>query len=388
MVPGARGCQLIKMNKKIIFIIIAAILIGIIFIKIIKKQDIPIDYPVVGGDYEKINIIGESASSGVFDPSLEYNEDGTIGWMTYSPVEKWPKDVSTGIAKTTDNGKTWEKVIEVNTGEDGAILDNDMTIEGTWRNEVSTLIHDPTDPSPNKRWKLYWHKYFTKEPYGEDNRMVQYGWIAYKYAPDPSGPWSEEIALFGSGNFPLPPYTAMNNLNSLHSDLNKVIAYTEPGSLYKDGIIYLVLQSFELKKNKLFSKVLSISSIDHGKTWGYNGILLNDEDAGGFGYLRFAAPSLAEENGRVFLLVSPITKDDYYGTSIFEFDDISKGKLKRDRSGKLMLHKYLPPAIIANAGESDYDKYNTCGGIIMPQANPKDYPKIMNIYSTNQRITD
>jgi len=373
------------MNKTIKIILIVVLIVGIVLISLVKK---PLIEPVTNLSFEKINIIGETAGSGVFDPSIEYNEDGTIGWLAYSPVKNWPEDVNTAIARTTDNGKTWEKIIEVNPSIPGTVVDNGVIINGMWRHEVSTLLHDPDDPG--KEWKLYWHRYFAKPPYlsEEKDRMLQYGWIAYKYASDPSGPWSEEVPLFGAGQFPSEPYSAEIDLNTFHDDLNYVVAYSEPGSLYNDGTIYLALQTFKLESSKLKTSVILISSNDHGNTWKYIGVIIDDNDAADFDSLFFDAPSLAEENGRVFLLVSRVNEKTIlrYGTYVFEFEDITTAKLKRDDKHELIAYKYLPPILDGGQeGQGDYDQHNIYGGIIISEANAKNSPPLA-IYNTKEKI--
>ncbi len=324
--------------------------------------------------YEKITITGETARNGVFDPSVEYDKDGTTGWMAYSAVEE-PGQVHTHIAKTTDNGKTWKFVFNVNPSKHDAITYKGKNIEGIWRNEVPTLVYDPDDA--DKEWKLLWHKYFVKPPFRGKDRMFLYGWIAYRYARDPKGPWSDETALFGAGTFLPAPYKVEHNLNAIHPDQKHAAAYTEPGTLYKNGILYLALQVHIVKKRFLrkpgnISKIILISSEDHGETWQYRGVLVDEDDAQHFGYLRLVAPSLVEEKDRTFIFLSPFRPlpVDHDGTYIFEFEAISKSRLKRDKRNRLIVHKYLPPSIEGdniNAGESDYDEHNSGGGIIMPQ---------------------
>ena len=92
----------------------------------------------------------------------------------------------------------------------------------------------------------------------------------------------------------------------------------------------------------------------------------------------------------MFLLAAPWGPFlmDHDGTYVFEFEDISQGKLRRE-SGKLVVVKYLQPSLSGwiNAGESDYDAGNTYGGIIMPQLDMSD-PNSFAIYNTKERITD
>ncbi len=371
------------MKKKRNFPVI--ILIALLGVFLTALSDKPDTGQKSNSHYKKINIIGETAKNGIFDPSLEYNKDGTVGWMAYSAVEE-PGRVHTHMAKTTDNGKIWTKITEVNTATPGTLKGSGIkSIKGIWRHEVPTLVHDPDDAG--KEWKLFWHKYFVKAPFRGKDRMFLYGWIAYKYAPSPEGPWSDEIALFGAGTFLPGPYSVKHNLNSFHPDLKNMVAYSEPGSLYKDGVIYLVLQGHAKNSFRIFL----ISSGNHGKTWEYLGTLVNQKDAKDLGYLRLVAPSLVKEKGRIFLFLSPFKPMpiDHDGTYIFEFKDISKSELKRDKNGRLIVHKYLPPSIKGdniNAGESDYDEHNTYGRIMMPQIDINKAIKKKNLKALDFRI--
>jgi len=331
--------------------------------------------------YEKITIIGEDAVHGVFDPSLEYTLSGDTGWLTYSPVVM-PK-VHTSIARSTDHGQIWEYVLRINECTDDTIIHESIPIPGIWRHEVSTLVHDPDDE--NREWKLYWHRYFTKPPYQSEDRLFAYGWIAYKYAPDPAGPWSEETALFGAYPYPLGGYEVEVYLNQIHPDLEDIIAFSEPGSLYKDGTLYLTLNGFT-EDGAEGVRVILISSKDHGQTWEYVSTLVDYDDAGHLGYDFFTASSLVQVPGRIYLLVSPWGEEptNHDGTYIFEFEDLTQGKLKRDAENHLIVHDYLPPSIEGwtNAGESDYDQYNTAGGIVMSQTDTSvtDVFRIFNTY--------
>ena len=141
-------------------------------------------------------------------------------------------------------------------------------------------------------------------------------------------------------------------------------------------LLYLSLSGFagpDVKSDKLFL----IATFDHGKTWKLVGNLIDYNDAADFGYIRFIGSSLVEENERVFLMVAPVNnKGIQLGTYVFEFEDISKAKLKRDKKGKLIVYKYLERSLPKelNSGQSDYDMYNTYGGIIMPQADLSSAP--------------
>ena len=364
---------------------------------------------VSNNHYEKIGIVGEASNKGVFDPSIEYNSNGSVGLMVYSalsspddkrkmlPIAKY---VSTHLAKTTDHGKTWEFISIINQSVEGSIKYHGKIIHGVWWNEVPTILYDPDDSGRN--WKLYWHKYFAiPKPYFnvpisiKRNPIIfpEYMWIAYKYAESPEKLFAaKEIILFGSGKFPVKPYSARYDLNKIIS-WPEARAYSEPGSIYIDGKIYLSLIGYtgqDIKSNKMFL----IESYDHGKSWKFIGDILDHDDAVSFGFSAFTASSIVEENERYFLLVAPvkIVKGNRVpiGTYIFEFDDISKALLKRNKKGDLIAYKYIKRSLPGelNSGESDYDKYNTYGGIIIPQADIGSAPAYAQIFNTKEKIIE
>ncbi len=221
--------------------------------------------------------------------------------------------------------------------------------------------------------------------------VLQYGWIAYKYSNNPAGKWSEEIPLFGAGPFPLKPHKTRINLSRLHPDLKGLFAYTEPGSIYKNGVLYLSLQGHKFVNKQNIAKIILIASYDHGKTWRYIGTLLENKDAQKFGAKIFTGSSLVGENGRLFLFATPedpgrdMAEASNKGVVIFEFEDITNGKLKRDEKGEPIARKYLKPPL-GMGGQSDYDEQNTYGGIIMPQMNLTAYPEAFQIFNTKEKI--
>lgn len=335
------------------------------------------DYSDTGSRYEKIIPADlPLIKNGIADPSLEYGPDGT-GWMVYSHVDFRKHFVSTYLAKSEDNGKTWEHVQIINQG-------------GATNKETSTLVYDPDDPG--KEWKLFYFEYI-HTPKGE---QLDYSnsWISYKYTSNPQKTWSKGIPILG------PPKNKDKGLDlvALHPDLKDFIFFYELGSLYLDGVIYLSLEGCasatslgEWEKRK----IILISSSDHGKTWKYNGTLIDYNDARDAGYLIFTASSLVKERDKIFLLVSPSGKlsnlrdpeGHHDGTHIFEFENISKAKLRRDRNGKLILIKHIDDNL-EKGGQADYDEQNSYGGIVIPQQDKKYYPEIFQLFSTKQRIVN
>jgi hypothetical protein len=371
-----------------IFVIFTILLAPIMICNLSNSDGGPdpsVNHPGTPDTYspEKINITGETFNNvGVADPSIEYN-NGT-GYMAYSSVTV--PNVNTHLAKSTDSGKTWEFVKKLNVAENDTITVDRKGIHGTWQNEVPTLLYDPDDPG--KEWKLFWHKYFSKEPHKKEDRLHSQGYIAYRYASDPEGEWSDEEIVFGMGNYA----NEGTNLSALHPEMAEYKLFTEPGSLYKDGGIYLSLDA-GLKTTDFGGvdkrKIILVRSKDHGRTWEYAGILAEGKDVLQHGYLMATASSLAEEQNRQFLLFAPAASllsfnklhDGFY---VVEFDDIAQGKLK-EKDGKLVIHKRIAKILDAG-GQADYDEENTCGGIIVLQENHQSVQDYFSLYSTREKI--
>ncbi|MCI0748940.1 MAG: glycoside hydrolase [Nevskiales bacterium] len=345
--------------------------------------------------YEPLVPEGEIVNQGgLYDPSLEYDRAGKVGWLAYSAIRNggqygFPVGpyIHTHLARTADGGRTWRFVGAANRSGDEAIPYVDGTVlRGVWRYEVPSLVHDPDDPG--REWKLFTHRYFWTEKY---DRMPAYGWIAYRHASDPAGNWSEEVPLFGAGPFPPPPYDqTVVRLNALHPTLAKVVAYTEPGALYLDGVLYLSLTALSRKGPE---RIILSASRDHGRTWEFLGTLVTRQDAKALGYRNFDGSSLAREGDRTFLLVTPESKTTMHdGTLIVEFSDLKRAELKRTVSGTLNVHRHLrrqtaPVSKSLGAGQSDYDQYNAHGGVVMPQADFRAAPQLFQLFSTRQSLT-
>jgi hypothetical protein len=342
-------------------------------------------------NYAELIIIGEDALNGSYDPSLEYGHDG-IGWMSYSAVAMGNiNGVQTRIARSNNQGANWTRVANVNnaTNETVTFPDGEI-VNGKWWHEVSTLVYDPNDPG--KEWKLYWHRYLSRMPHrNEQDRLFAYGWIAYSHASSPLGPWSKEIALIGAGPFPLAPFTTKFKIGDLDSSLQKYIVLTEPGSLQHNGRLYLSLQAVrdpELGTNK--HDIIMIASNDHGETWEHVAVVLTAEDAKSFDADWFTGSSLVVEDDRVFLMVCPEIANNvagHRGTVIFEFEDITRGAIKRSFGGKPKVIKQLAPRL-SMGGQSDYDAQNINGGIVMPQFDLRNLPKAFRIFNTKKTITE
>ena len=350
------------------------------------RQDSP--FNLYMDQYSEFLISGENAKHGIYDPSLEYAPDG-VGWLAYSAVTTMPGEgVNIHLAKSFDAGKTWQHVMPINKAVKGILSKEGKLIDGAWVNEVSTLVYDPEDPG--REWKLFWHKYFSSRQGKVNNRMFSHGWIAYRHAPGPEGPWSEEIALFGAGDNPVKPFLVKWNIKDFHPNLSKYRVLTEPGSLVVGDTLYLSFQAVAAsRQTQQKHDIILLASVDHGLSWKYINTLLVAKDAELYEAEGFTGTSLVEEGDRYFLMVCPENFSNYrqgqLGTVIFEFEDISKGLLKKNKRGDPVLVRYLKTEF-SKGGQSDYDQSNVNGGIIMPQSDVRDWPRSFRLYNTNQKI--
>lgn len=363
------------MKKGLLFL---SILAGIVF------------FAQEGAAYEKINIVGEDSLMGVYDPSVEYDGSG-VGWLAYTAMGNInvTAQLETHLAKSLDHGKTWIKAGKANSGMGATITIDDKPTKVIYRNETPALLYDPSDPDSSRRWKLFTARGFTTGK-SKDTKW-EYVHIAYKYAASPEKLSSaKEILLFGSGTCKPPACSVRYDLNDFHPDLKNVVFYEEPGTLAKDGVLYLTLSAVTRRGQK----TILLSSEDHGETWKYVGTLTFRRDAEILGSDDLTSSSLAEEDGRVFLLVSPVKKImfpqhlQYNGFYILEFDDISKGRLKRDGSGDLVVRKYIPAITTRSVGggQSAYHAQNTYGGIIMAQSDARAPFERFQIFNTREGI--
>lgn len=350
----------------------------------------------VEGPFRKINIIGDSPKNGLFDPSMEYGPDG-IGWLAYSAVfgdaSPFGPYVETHVAKSLDSGETWSYAAKINTSIAGEFrFPNGNLVKGIWNHEVSTLLYDAGDPG--KEWKLFSHRllFMDKRKKGQDPNAIPSSTIIYRHAPHPTGPWSKMTHLFHGKALPA-EYTkdVRINLNALHSDLRKYLVFSELGSVVVDGTIYLSVTGLKIDGA---DKVFLLASDDHAETWRYIGVLLDRSDARALGYHSFDGSGLVKIKDRHYMFAAPMSggrePTAYNGTMVFEFEDISKARLKRDNKGVVMAEYYIgpDPAIWSGngGGTADYDEQNTAGGIVFPQMNTGDWPEIFQLFNTSHNI--
>lgn len=343
-----------------------------------------------GAAYQQVVVQGETSNNGMLDPSVEFDSAGLVGWMAYSAIHgtrfPWGPHVETHLARSLDNGATWTfvQVVNPSSAVTTITVPGVGDVDGVWNNEVASLVHDPMDAG--REWKMFTHHIF--QDYDASN-LPAFGWITYRSASDPAGTWSDEVALFGAGIFPPPPYdNTQIDVNALDPSLAGMVAYSEPGPFVHDGVLYLSLTALGLTGP---DRIILLASDDHGETWRYAGTVLTNADAVAIGYLKFDGTSIAADGGRLFLLAAPaspgVTHD---GTLVLEFADIATAQLLRDQSGAVVVRKHIPldPEFVsaAGGGQADYHSANLTGGLVLNQINLPEFPTLFQFHETGERL--
>lgn len=342
------------------------------------------------GPFQKIQIQGESwASNGIYDPSIDYDSSGVQGWLAYTAVSGNRQFVQTHIARTTDHGATWSYIARANQAtESSLVLPVELgggTRQGTWVYEVPSLLRDSTEPNPNKRWKLFTHKYFRLNDL-EGTRYPPSFTIVLQTAATPAGPWSSQISLFKAASGIIAAEYVLNSLNT--QDLGNMLFFSEPGALALGGSIYLSLSG---GRNQV-ERIILLKSSDHAVSWNYQGTLAKNRDAAIFGDSGLDGSAFFKVADKLFLLTtqfrsSVTTSPNNNGTYLFEVADIETAQLRRDSTGELvrLLHIELQPGLNSGnhgGGQASYHSFNTAGGILMPQISLADSPEFAQIFST------
>ncbi len=322
---------------------------------------------------QRLEIAGESSPNGIFDPSFEVAPGGDVGWLSYSAVYggavPFGPSVETRLARTLDGGAHFEFVQVVNPSTPATLtLGDGSTVTGVWNYEVSSLVHDPGDPG--REWKLFAHRVFRRDesPFTEELNLPAYSWIVMRTAADPAGAWSPEVALFGAGPLPPPPFDGFQvAVNELHPTLESLLVYSEPGAFEADGVLYLSLTGLVATGA---DRIVLLASDDHGESWRWAGTPLANVDAPPLGYLSFDGSAIAEQDGRVFLLVTPESPGVIHdGTLVFEFRDLARGRLWRDGVVPIVRRHIRPRAgfpLERRGGQADFHELGAAAGLLQP----------------------
>lgn len=287
----------------------------------------------------EITIVGDPGSPmGIFDPSQVYPAGAPGGALSYSSVTTQDA-IRTRIALSADAGATWTFVAEANAVEATTIASTDATVcpggscSGNLINEVSSLIIDPDDPDPKRRWKLFTHRYLVPS---NKALLYRYGYIAQYTAPEAQGPWSgPETTIGWNSETALSSMGAATNATNIPA-LADCLALTEPGALWVPGVGIDLALGCVSAAGGISIRIERLRSKDHGKTFTYVGRLLGGTDAACLGSAepRLNAGELFFAGGKEYLLATPGTqKEGYRGCYVFPIDDPISGLVRRDAQG-------------------------------------------------------
>ena len=290
-------------------------------------------------------------TGGVFDPSMTRDPATSKLWMSYSAVNKSGQFSTintiaphTRLAFSIDNGETWTDAGAVNQISDVALPLAPPNNAGTWVNEVSTLMYDPSAPSA-QRWKLMWNTFLKIGGVGR----FEHSWLAIKMAATPEQlATAPAVKLFTSylydiGNSsaatPTKPPIATGPAIQLDTTVVQLdhCLVSEPSLLATPAKLYLALQCEHFASNTQDDRevvLLSCASpctMTDPSQWTFvsrvfdkaKSAALDPANAG------FAAPALVTTDHGTFLLVTPTREPGtlYRGCWGFEIANLDTGTL-------------------------------------------------------------
>jgi hypothetical protein len=333
----------------------------------------------------ELTISGSPATDGIFDPAPMSDTSGNL-WMSYSTVNYSASaaasgaaltEVRTRIASSPDGGSTWTDAgIDPNNNSAPDLqVPNPWTSIGLvwadWHYEVSSLLYDPYDADPAKRWKMLWNRVLFVSNGSDSILSKDSNWIGLSTASTPNGTWSAERKLFAG----LLYNTADNvfigapeiQLNTLNTSLNGCGIFTEPSMLAKSDGIYISLACMGTT-----SKIVGVKCDRTFTTCSYLGDFLQGSEAAKFSQSGqtldgFSASELVSVDSNDYLIVTPTESDIYRGCLAFRISNLANATL--DRSGGVpVLVKRISGTSGSFNGACSYDPRATGSGIIYSEA--------------------
>lgn len=344
---------------------------------------------------------------GVFDPSVTEDPETGRLWMSYSSFDVSSHSRS-GVGLRiaySDDGENWrdagvvQRFAEVVAGPFQATEAGESEVEeasrGTWQNETSTLVHDRHAPR-EQRWKLFWHQTLWVN---DVPRHASYSWIALKMADSPENlAHAPPIKLFtgymarsaGESSAapavaPIPGPPAIQ-LDKRDPQLGACM-FGQPAAISAPDGLYLALDCAWLgTRPQLHTVLLRCAhpncTITDAASWTVVGRLTEPRDGPQLEehYKGFGGTALAEKNGRYYLIATPIASEDdrYDGCNVYRFDDLAKGKLERQRRGKLVIAQTVRGIQGTHHGACAAHA-RLKGGILLSQVVSTAAPRIMQI---------
>lgn len=264
---------------------------------------------------------------GYGDPSLELDPQTGVLWLSYSWLDLATEPgpdllVRTHLARSTDNGTSFEFVRAVNSTE--LINHPDNNQEGWLIHEVSTMALQP-----DGQWQILWLQYF--DPTGAATRYdFQFN---RSLAPTPAQfgdsqqGWARTVGT-------TPSFGASLRFDGI-SEISDCTAHTEPALFNHQGILYLATHCLVVDGS---GRRLDLERIvllrDDGDSYTFVGNLLEATDFAGLGGEGVTQPDLSvSRDGTVLLTITPknFSEDpQHQGCVVLAVDDITQARVARD----------------------------------------------------------
>ena len=306
-------------------------------------------------DAAEVVVTGDEGSSmGIFDPSIVYPAGAARGVMAYSAVPD-QETIRTRIAVSEDGGASWTFVAQPNAPEPAVLASTDPVecpggaCAGNLISEVSSLIEDAGDPDPDRRWKLFAHRYLVGPGVALHYRI---GTISLQTAPAPEGPWSAPEKLIGWSS---PSAYSSEGVVLDVSDvpgIDDCLALTEPGALEREGALHLAVGCVYLDGSAPRIRIELLRSDDHAASWSAVGTLLRPEDAACLTPgASINAAELFADGDAVRVAATPSDASGYHGCVVAPVEDLATARVARRGDGGPALTRTIAaePAVFAGA---------------------------------------
>jgi hypothetical protein len=253
----------------------------------------------------RLSILGTSPPRGIFDPSLLATENALFPYaLSFSAVVA-TSNISTQLAVYDANYTAFIKIANVNAANASTFpCVNGLPCSATLIHEVSSLLADPNDPDSARAIKIFTHSYLVLP---NDELHYELGFIALFTAANLSGPFVGSPLLGWHSSSPIS--SSVQQVLSLLPQLSDCVAFSEPGSILSTpNKILLALTCISVTQGPTPQiRVVLLSSSDHGRSFIFEGVAVQGDDASALGYSvpQLSAPDLFRVGGNIFLSITP-----------------------------------------------------------------------------------
>ena len=347
--------------------------------------------------YSRLVIGGDPDVSGVFDPYPVWETGQQTGWLAYSGVDyvtssgNLVQDVQTNLASSSDGGLTWtfrQTVAPPRTNASFTMPDTSLCgtsqCTGHFIAEVPFLVDDATDPDPNRRWKLFEHRYLLYPPGQAAGTSLQYatGAIYLQTAASPDGAWTAGTPVLGWNATP-PEIAPAQNVQMLGASTAPCVVISEGAGFARAGEIDLAFACVYFQGSTPRQKIVLLRSTDHAASFQAAGDLVATTDVASIGGVMPTAPGLAWDGTKAHLLVTPIAANGKYaGCGSVAFDPAA-GTIAKS-GGKPAWDLFVPTQDSRFGGACSWAPGASSDGILMIQLDLDTNPSApFSIYETH-----